>query len=78
MTTTIAQILHAIERCRPKRVHVFCHPDDQERVTAGLELLPAVRVVAHQLVPAGQLWIAEDLPFTDDEIRERTTNHQGD
>lgn len=52
-------------------MHVFCHPDDHQRITAACELLPSVRVVAHQLVPAGAIWIAEDLPFTDDEIKER-------
>lgn len=71
MTTTIAHILTAIARCRRPPVHVFCHPDDHQRITAACELLPSVRVIAHQLAPAGQLWIAEDLPFTDDEIKER-------
>jgi hypothetical protein len=71
MTTTIAEILRAIERCRPKPVYVFCHPDDRERITTALTLLPSVRVLTHQLVPVGQLWIAEDLPFTDEDLQER-------
>lgn len=71
MTTTIAHILTAIARCRRPPVHVFCHPNDRERITDALTLMPGVRVVAHQLVPADAIWIAEDLPFTDDETQER-------
>lgn len=70
MTTTIAQLLKAWEAVKPKPVYVFCHPDEHERMADALTLMPGVRVVAHQLVPAGALWIAEDLPHMD--------HHQGE
>lgn len=60
--TTIGELLQAIERAKPKPVHVFCHPDDHDRVTATCEVLPSVKVVANQIVPAGQLYVANDLP----------------
>lgn len=60
--TTIATILRAIAQCKRPPVHVFCHPDDHERITAACELLPSVRVVAHQLMPVGRVWVAKDLP----------------
>jgi hypothetical protein len=60
--TTIAELLQAIERAKPRPVHVFCHPDDHERVTAACEILPSVKVVASPIVPAGQLYIAKDVP----------------
>ncbi|MGP3914341.1 hypothetical protein [Nonomuraea sp. 10N515B] len=65
--TTIACILRAIEECRPQPVYLFCTHDDHERIAAACALLPSVRVVAHELVPAGALWIAKDLPDMDHE-----------
>jgi hypothetical protein len=58
--TTIAHLLRAIEQAKPKPVHVFTHPDDLARVTAACELLPSVKVAAHELVPAGKLYVCRD------------------
>lgn len=57
---TIAHLLDVWERLKPKPVHVFCHPDDHDRVTAACELLPDVKVAASQIVPVGQLYVLRD------------------
>lgn len=77
MTTTIAHILKVWEQTKPKPVYVFCHRDDHERVTEALTLMPCVQVLVSPVVPAGQLYVAKDVPFTEDEIRHRLDN-QGD
>lgn len=59
---TIAALLQAIQESRPQPVYLFCAPDDHHRLTAACQLLPSVSVIAHELVPAGAVWITKNLP----------------
>jgi hypothetical protein len=68
---TATGILEAWRRLKPKPVYVFCHPDDRERVTEALALVPGVRVTATPVVPGGQIYVAKDVPFTDEELQAR-------
>lgn len=71
MTTTIAHLLKVWQQTKPDPVVVFCHPDDRQRITTALALMPGVYVIANQVVSAGQMLVATDVPFTEEEIRER-------
>jgi hypothetical protein len=62
---TIAHLLAAWERFKPKQVHVFCRPDDLEWTTAACELLPGVRVFASEFVPTDQVYVLRDFADLD-------------
>ena len=70
MTATIAHLLKVWEQTKPKPVFVFCHPDDREQITTALALMPGVYVIGSRFVDAGQLLVATDVPFTDEELQE--------
>ena len=59
--TTVANILDAIERLKPKPVKVYCHADDLDRITAACEQLPTVQVAVSSMVPQGQVYVLREV-----------------